>query len=79
MSPSTSSGVTCLPTTAWFLYDENGGPLGQIYRRGAPELGVRIEAGEVVAFQELRPTCANRRFRVVVRVGDSSVGIAYKT
>ena len=69
MSPSTDPGGTCLPSTAWFLYDENGGPLGQIYRRGAPEVGVQIEVGVVVEFLELRPTCANRRFRVVVRVG----------
>lgn len=36
---------------------------------GAPEVGVVIKAGEVVEFQELRPACANRRFRVVVRWG----------
>ena len=58
---------TCLPTTAWFLYDESGAPLGQVHRRQIPEVGVRIEAGEVTAFEELRPTCAMRRFRVVVR------------
>ncbi len=62
------SGATCLPTTAWFLSDEDGNPLGQIYRRGLPEIGARIEAGEVVAFEELRPTCAMRRFRVVIEV-----------
>lgn len=69
MSPSKGSGATCLPTTAWFLYDENGRPLGQTYRSGAPEVGVQIDEGVVVEFDELRPTCANRRFRVVVRVG----------
>ena len=69
MSPSTGSGGTCLPSTAWFLYDEKGGPLGQIYQRGAPEVGVMMESGVVVEFLELRPTCANRRFRVVVRMG----------
>ena len=58
---------TCLPTTAWFLYDEDGAPLGQVHRRKMPEVGVRIEAGEVVGVEELRPTCAMRRFRVVVR------------
>ena len=52
MSASTGSGGTCLPTTAWFLYDQNGNPLGQIYRREAPAVGVMIEAGEVVAFQD---------------------------
>ena len=58
---------TCLPTTAWFLYDESGAPLGQVHCREMPEVGVRIEAGEVVGVEELRPTCAMRRFRVVVR------------
>ena len=65
---SESPGDTCLPTTAWFLYDQNGNPLGQIYRQGPPEVGAQIDAGVVTDFQELRPTCANRRFRVVVRM-----------
>ena len=59
---------TCLPITVWFLHDENGAPLGQVYRRQIPEVGVRIEAGEVTVFEELRPTCAMRRFRVTLRV-----------
>ena len=59
---------TCLPTTAWFLYDESGAPQGQIHRSQPPEIGVRIEAGEVVAFEELRPTCSMRRYRVTLRV-----------
>ena len=64
----------CLPTTAWFLSDEHGRPLGQIYRQNAPRVGDEIAgthafvSAEVVAFEELRPTCATRRFRVVVRV-----------
>ena len=58
---------TCLPTTAWFLYDETGAPLGQVHRPQIPEIGVRTEAGEVIAFEELRPTCSMRRFRVVIR------------
>ncbi len=60
---------TCLPTTAWFLYDESGTPLGQVHRPQFPEVGVRIEAGKVTAFEELHPTCSMRRFRVVVRTG----------
>ena len=66
--------MTCLPTTAWFLFDEEGRPLGQVYRPAEPEAGVRIEGGqrfeaaEVVEFTELRATCGMRRFRVVVRV-----------
>ena len=59
---------TCLPTTSWFLYDETGAPLGQVHRPQIPEAGVRIEAGEVIAFEELRPTCSMRRFRVTLRV-----------
>ena len=58
---------TCLPTTAWFLYDESGAPLGQVHRRQFPEVGVRIEAGEITAFEELRPTCSMRRFKVTLR------------
>ena len=64
---------TCLPTTTWFLFDEDDKPLGQIYRPGFPEVGSqfeggqRFETGEVVSFAELRATCSMRRFRVVVR------------
>ena len=58
---------TCLPTTAWFLYDESGAPLGQVHRSQPPEVGVQIEPGEVVAFEEMRPTCSMRRFRVTLR------------
>ena len=58
---------TCLPTTAWFLYDESGAPLGQVHRSQPPDVGVRTEAGEVTAFEELRPTCSMRRYRVVIR------------
>ncbi len=65
---------TCLPTTSWFLADEAGKPLGQIRRRGIPSVGTSIEgearlaAAVVVSFQELRPSCAMRRFKVVVSV-----------
>ena len=58
---------TCLPTTAWFLYDEDGAPLGQIHRRQMPEVGVRIGEGEVTGVEELRPSCSMRRYKVVVR------------
>ena len=58
---------TCLPTCAWFLYDENGKPLGQLNLHELPRVGARIDAGEVSAIEELRPTCAMRRFKVVVR------------
>ncbi len=65
---------TCLPTTTWYLFSEDGEPLGQAYRRGVPEVDAAIQGREhfqtarVVSFTELRPTCAMRRFRVVVRV-----------
>ena len=70
----TSETSTCLPTTAWFLFDEDGQPLGQVYRPAVPQVGDRIEsdqrfeAAEVVEFTELRAACAMRRFRVVVRI-----------
>ncbi|MCH7745888.1 MAG: hypothetical protein IIC84_07445 [Chloroflexi bacterium] len=63
--------------TVWFLYSEDGEPLGQVYRRGEeaiPVEGVRITNGakwksaEVLSFSELTSTCAMRRFRVVVRL-----------
>jgi len=72
----TESSETCLPTTTWFLYSEGDEePLGSIYRKSLPEVGVGIEedaargikAAEVVSFTELRATCAMRRFKVVVR------------
>jgi hypothetical protein len=65
---------TCLPTTTWFLYSEvENEPLGR-YRKGIPEVGGQIEEGqgfksaEVVSFEELRATCAMRRFKVVLRL-----------
>ncbi len=58
---------TCLPTTAWFLYDESGSPLGQVHHSQPPEIGVRIEEGEVTAVEEMRPTCSMRRYRVTVK------------
>lgn len=65
---------TCLPTTTWFLYSEfEEEPLGRIYRKGAPEVGGQIEegqgnqGGEIVSFEELRATCAMRRFKVILR------------
>ncbi len=63
--------------TVWFLYSEDGEPLGQVYRHGEeaiPTEGVRITNGarwksaEVLSFSELTSTCAMRRFRVVVRL-----------
>ncbi|MDE0721614.1 MAG: hypothetical protein OSB75_13845 [Dehalococcoidia bacterium] len=66
---------TCLPTTQWFLYSETEEePLGRIYQKGLPEVGGRIEEGqgfqaaEIVNFDELRATCAMRRFKVVLRL-----------
>jgi hypothetical protein len=65
---------TCLPTSAWFLFDENAQPLGQLYRPALPKAGLRVEGsdrfetGVVIDVTELRATCSMRRFRVVVRV-----------
>ena len=58
---------TCLPTTAWFLYDEDGAPMGQVYNSQPPEVGARIDLGDVIAFEEMRPTCSMRRYRVTLR------------
>ena len=52
---------TCLPTTAWFLRDEEGRPLGQIRRSRLPEVGAEVGGdGELasavtVEVEELRP------------------------
>ena len=61
----------------WFLYSEEKEPWGQIYRaqdEAVPAVGTVIIDGvawkraEVVRFDELRSTCAMRRFRVIIRV-----------
>ena len=63
---------TCLPTTTWYLYSEDGTPLGSVYRSALPEAGAKIEDGpgfasaEIMSVDELRATCAMRRFKVVV-------------
>ena len=69
------STETCLPTTQWFLYSEaEEEALGRIYQKGLPEIGGRIEEGrgfqaaDIVSFDELRATCAMRRFKVVLRL-----------
>lgn len=65
---------TCLPAVTWFVADEGGKPLGQIRRREIPAAGTRVKGGArfgeavVVSVQELRPSCAMRRFKVVVAV-----------
>lgn len=65
---------TCLPTTTWYLFSEEGEPLGQVYRSGVPEVDAQIEGdqrfetAQVVSFTELGATCAMRRFRVVLRI-----------
>ena len=73
----TSQPDNCLPATTWFLYTEADEPLGRVYRSGdemLPRPGERLEdaerwgMAEVIAFEELRPTCAMRRFKVVVRI-----------
>ena len=69
-----NTSETCLPTTAWFLYSEvEDESLGRVYRRDEPEVGGQIEAGqgnqagEIISFEELRATCAMRRFKVILR------------
>lgn len=79
-NPERREGQTCLPVAVWYLFSEGGEPLGQLYRRedeAAPGVGLRLsgtgrwDGAEVVAFEELRPTCAMRRYRVVLRLQDS--------
>ena len=71
--------MTCLPTAQWFLYSEAGEPLGSVYRSGdgtVPAVGAIVDDAartgrvEVLGFDELRPTCSMRRFRVVVRMAE---------
>ena len=61
--------------TVWFVYSEQGEPIGRLYREeGAPdpEVGARMPEGEgwasatITAVRELAPTCAMRRFRVTI-------------
>ena len=65
------------PAAVWFLYSEDGLPLGQAYRNldeTVPVVGMQLangehwNAAEVVSFEELTTTCAMRRFRVVMRL-----------
>lgn len=65
--------------SSWFVYSQEGEPLGQVQRRtndAFPEAGARFRIGaeerqvEVVEFAELRQSCGLRRFRVVVRPSD---------
>ena len=61
--------------TVWFVYSEDGRPLGRFYMEEgapAPEVGAAIPDGEgwtsavITAVRELAPTCAMRRFRVTI-------------
>ena len=73
----TTQPDNCLPVAIWFLHTDADEPRGRLYRSGEemlPSTGVLLEdaerwgKAEVVAFEELRPTCAMRRFKVVVRI-----------
>ena len=61
--------------TVWFVYAEDGKPLGRLYMEEgapAPEVGAAMPDGGgwtntvIAAVRELAPTCAMRRFRVTV-------------
>ena len=61
--------------TVWFVYGEDGKPLGRLYMEEgapAPEVGDSIPDAEgwtsavITAVHELAPTCAMRRFRVTI-------------
>lgn len=75
--PESSKPETCLPIAVWFLFSERGEPLGQVYRRQGEEVPMvgavffarsKVENAVIVSFEELRPSCAMRRFRVVLRL-----------
>ncbi len=75
MMPSDDSDATVAAT--WFLQSEENEPLGQVCwvaGEAVPAAGAAITGGaawniaEVVRFIELRPTCAMRRFEVIIRV-----------
>ena len=63
--------------TVWFVYSEDGKPLGRLYMEEgapAPEVGAPMPDGDGMdspplsaAVRELAPTCAMRRFRVTIR------------
>ena len=62
--------------TVWFVYSEDGKPLGRLYMEEgapAPEVGAAMPDGDgwadavITAVRELAPTCAMRRFRVTIR------------
>lgn len=65
-------------SAVWFLYSEANEPLGQLYRGEAEavpgvgdsiaDAGGRWQTAEIVDVKELGPTCAMRRFRVVIRI-----------
>ncbi len=61
--------------TVWFVYSEDGKPLGRLYMEegaSAPEIGAPMPESEgwtsatITAVRELAPTCAMRRFRVTI-------------
>ena len=66
--------------TVWFVYSEQGKPLGRLYcEEGAPPpaVGDRMPDSDswaravITAVRELAPTCAMRRFRVAIsQTGD---------
>ena len=64
-------------SSTWFLYSEDGEPLGQVFRarsEAIPSVGVQLADGAqwntatVMSFEELRQSCGLRRFRVVLRL-----------
>lgn len=78
MVGNASKEQTAAVSAVWFVYSEQNKPLGRVYVSedvDAPMAGARIADGEgwqdaeIAAARELAPTCAMRRWRVVVRVG----------
>ena len=75
MSEAPWEGATIAAT--WYLKSERNEPLGQVYRssdEAVPEPGAMVTdaarpgRAKIVKFRELGPTCAMRRFEVVLRV-----------
>ena len=75
MSTAPPEGATIAAT--WYLKSERNEPLGQVYRSGdeaVPEPGALVtdsaspSRAKIVKFRELGPTCAMRRFEVILRI-----------
>ncbi len=77
MTTETSRPNPTMPGATWFLWSDEGKPLGQQMRlmtEMTPAAGQRFtvaslgKQAEVVRFEELTQSCGLRRFKVTVQV-----------